>query len=242
MALLQHFEKSGSWLFRWRSYLPVLLFVVLLFGLRGFHYPNGSHNLETTWQLICFAIGLLGLILRGYTIGHAARSTSGRITRKQEAASLNTTGIYSIVRHPLYVGNYLMWLSVSLLTRNIWVVLVISLIFWLYYERIMFAEEAFLRGKFGAAFEDWASRVPAFLPRLHGWAAAEYSFQPGRVLRSERSALISLVLCFAAFDAYVDSRALGTFHIDKLWIAMVIFALLFYFVIEVTRKRARTRK
>ena len=34
------------------------------------------------------------------------KNTSGRNTHDQVADSLNTSGIYSIVRHPLYVGNF----------------------------------------------------------------------------------------------------------------------------------------
>jgi protein-S-isoprenylcysteine O-methyltransferase Ste14 len=242
VALLQHFERSGQWLFRWRSYLPLLLFVILIFGVRGYHYPNDSHSLEITWELVCLGVGLLGLVVRAVTIGYAATGSSGRVTRKQEAAALNTSGIYSTVRHPLYLGNYLMWISVALLSRNVWVVLVISLIFWLYYERIMFAEEAFLRGKFGPAYDAWAARVPAFIPRFGSWVSAGVAFQTKRVMRSERSGLLGLIICFAAFNAYVESRYESRFRVDQLWLILTVLALLFYAVLEIDKKRSRRPK
>ncbi|MGB8874133.1 MAG: hypothetical protein WCC75_12145, partial [Desulfobaccales bacterium] len=45
--------------------------------------------------------------------GLPPRGTSGRNTQGQVAETLNTTGIYSLVRNPLYLGNFLIWLGLS---------------------------------------------------------------------------------------------------------------------------------
>ncbi|NLL27934.1 MAG: DUF1295 domain-containing protein [Bacteroidales bacterium] len=39
------------------------------------------------------------------------KGISGKNTEKQIADFLNTKGMYSIVRHPLYLGDFLMWLG-----------------------------------------------------------------------------------------------------------------------------------
>ncbi len=102
----------------------------------------------------------------GYlTVGFAPKNTSGRNTAAgQMADELNVTGIYSIVRHPLYVGNFFMWLGPVLFLRSVWFTIVFCLVYWLYYERIMFAEEQFLRRKFGDAYDKWSEKVKAFIP------------------------------------------------------------------------------
>ncbi|MGQ0561736.1 MAG: methyltransferase, partial [Gemmatimonadota bacterium] len=184
-------------------------------------------------------IGLLGVLIRSLTVGYAALGTSGRVTCKQEAAELNTTGLYSIVRHPLYLGNYLMWLSATLLTRTIWVPLVISLFFWIYYERIMAAEEAFLREKFGARFERWAVRTPAFIPRFRPWLAPARPFALRRVLRRERSSVLGLIVTFAVFDFLVGSGARGELHLDFVWIGLTALALLYYCAMHFEKRYAR---
>lgn len=92
-------------------------------------------------------LALIGI--RIFTIGHTSKRTSGRNTKRQIADTLNTTGIYSVVRHPLYLGNFFMFLGVMLFAHLWWLLLIYILVFWLYYERIMFAEEAFLRKNFG---------------------------------------------------------------------------------------------
>jgi len=83
----------------------------------------------------------LGLFIRAYAVGHTPANTSGRNTKEQLADELNTTGIYSMVRHPLYLGNFFMWLGAAVLTKNGWFIVAFILLYWIYYERIMFAEE-----------------------------------------------------------------------------------------------------
>ena len=41
-----------------------------------------------------------------------------------------------------------------------------SLCFWLYYERIMAAEEEFLEQRFGQAWLEYKKRVPRYLGRI----------------------------------------------------------------------------
>lgn len=136
----------------------------------------------------------------GCTVGHTPAGTSGRNTARQVADSLNTTGIYSVVRHPLYLGNFLMWLGVSLLTCSPGFVAAFALAYWIYYERIMYAEEQFLRRKFGTAYALWAASTPAFLPRLGQYVPLALPFSWRKVLKKEKNGAFALLLTFAAFD------------------------------------------
>ena len=100
-----------------------------------------------------------GLAIRAYTVGHAPRGTSGRNTMVQRADMLNTTGSYSLARHPLYLGNYLMWLGIVFFVGVWWLAIICTPVFWIYCERIMYAEEAFLGDRFGRNFHEWAART-----------------------------------------------------------------------------------
>ena len=110
MSLRRQLERNGSWLFRHRSYLPLLMIPVFLACLPSFKYLGASHKLNEVWQVFCLMISLSGLAVRIITVGRAPLGTSGRNTREQVAHTLTTTGIYSVVRHPLYLGNYLVLL------------------------------------------------------------------------------------------------------------------------------------
>ena len=161
MALRDELARSGSYLFRWRSYLPLLFMPVLILALEDFSYPGDSELLDNLLEVACGAVAVVGLFLRVLTVGYVPQRTSGRNTKQQHAEILNTTGLYSLVRHPLYLGNFLIWLGLIMFVHTWWLVLIGILSFWLYYERIMFAEEEFLSRRFRAEFEEWAARTPA---------------------------------------------------------------------------------
>lgn len=153
------------------------------------------------WPIVCFGVSGIGLVIRALTVGQAPRGASGRNTREQEASSLTTTGLYSVVRHPLYLGNFLMGLGVSAYPRLWWLSLIFTLAFWLYYERIMFAEEAFLRSKFGDDYLEWAGRTPAFVPALGLYRPAELSFSLKTVLRREYNGFFAVVVLVTFLEA-----------------------------------------
>ena len=177
MALSEELKIQGDFLFRYRSYFPLLL---LVFGLAMFVLGklSGDQDSMTAYQPWLEApaifVSLLGLGIRVNSVGYSGENTSGRNTSHGQIADMiNKKGLYSITRNPLYVGNYFMWLGIAMLTCNLWFIAVITLIFWIYYERIVFAEEAFLREKFGAAYLDWASRTPIFIPLKLKWEKSD---------------------------------------------------------------------
>jgi len=205
MSLQEELEQQGLWLFKYRSVLPIfILFVGTFFYLRTELYPETFFIQETPFEsyydYFCLLIGIFGLLIRIYTVGHTPKNTSGRNVAKQVAESLNTTGIYSIVRHPLYLGNFFMWLAPALMTGNIWFILFFCLSYWIYYERIMFAEEQYLKGKFGDDYTNWAKQTPAFLPRFRNFTKPNLSFSWRKVLKKEKNGLVALLIIFSAFD------------------------------------------
>ena len=135
--------------------------------------------------------------IRIYTVGHTPVGTSGRNTAGQVADSLNTTGIYSVVRHPLYLGNFLMWLGIALLTCNIGFVTAFILGYWIYYERIMYAEEQFLRRKFGDTYLHWAEQTPAFLSRFNRFKPSGLPFSWKKVAKKKKTVCL-LFSCYSA--------------------------------------------
>ena len=115
MALRNELEKTGFWLFRYRSFLPFAGLPVFVVCMLSYSYLGQSHQITEWWQIFCLLVSLSGLGVRIISVGHAPRGTSGRNTHEQVADSLSTTGMYSIVRHPLYLGNYLMLIGFVLL-------------------------------------------------------------------------------------------------------------------------------
>ncbi len=193
MPLKEEMENQGLWLFRWRSYLPALMLPVLAWALRD---ARLSTQVPSAWDLVCVGVSFFGLFLRGLVAGFVPGGTSGRNVARQEAAHLNQTGIYSLMRHPLYVGNFFMALGPVMFIRVPWFILVFALLYALYYERIMFAEEEFLRKKYKGAYEKWASRTSAIFPFGGRWVPPSLPFSLKTFLRREYPGFLGLALAF----------------------------------------------
>ncbi|MBI2257384.1 MAG: DUF1295 domain-containing protein [Flavobacteriia bacterium] len=204
MALIHSLEKNGNFLFKYRGQFPIILFILSIPVILFTDYSSFlkiSTN-EFTLLIISIILSTFGQIIRSIAIGTSNKYTSGRNTQKQEAAALNKKGIYSVVRHPLYLGNFFMWLGIVVYTYNIFFILIFCLLFWVYYERIMFAEERFLENKFGDEYLTWSLKVPAFLPSFKNYIPSDIPFSLKTNLRREYSGVSAVALSFVFVDYF----------------------------------------
>ena len=82
-----------------------------------------------------------------------------------EGHQLITQGPYAIIRNPIYLGMFGLILSAGLVFSSWWTLLA-AVAFFLAGNRIRIrAEEKLLQETFGTQFEEYARRVPAFIPR-----------------------------------------------------------------------------
>jgi protein-S-isoprenylcysteine O-methyltransferase Ste14 len=240
MALNDEMGEQGLWLFRWRSYLPILLLLVLFpASLLGLHWPFSSYEFHLRWEFTCFMLSLAGFAIRCATVGYVPAGTSGRGTRGQSAKALNTTGWYSAVRHPLYLGNYLIGLGVTLVWFDWWAPVIYTLFFWLYYERIMLAEEKFLEEKFGDAFRQWSASTPAFIPRVSQWRRSPLPFSFKTVLRREYSGLLLLVLLHSGMEVIEHLWLDGRPTIGPYWTATLVVTIGVYIALSGLKKHTQ---
>ncbi len=227
MAFVNSFESEGNFLFKHRGEIPIILF---LFAIPVVYFTDINFlSSSTQFILMWISIGLsfLGFIIRAISIGTTPKGTSGRNTKEgQVAESLNTTGIYSVVRHPLYLGNYFMWIGIVLYTFNFEYVVIVTLAFWLYYERIMYAEERFLERKFGKDYMDWADNTPAFIPCLKKFKKNIVPFSIVSVLRREYSGVLATVVGFVFIDDLRRFVDYGLFRVNTIWHVVLVVAII----------------
>jgi protein-S-isoprenylcysteine O-methyltransferase Ste14 len=203
MALVNSWENQGNFLFKYRGQFPVILFVLAVPFL---YYSNQPSSFEKLiWNYIALSASVIGSLIRFYTIGTTPKGTSGRNTKEQIADYLNSTGIYSTVRHPLYLGNYLIWVGIAIFTYNFYFIIIISLLFWIYYERIMFAEERFLERKFGEEYINWSKGIPSFSPSFKNYTKTIIPFSVKSVLRREYSGVLATVIGFVFVEVVRES-------------------------------------
>jgi protein-S-isoprenylcysteine O-methyltransferase Ste14 len=178
---------AGAWLFRYRSVLPVPLALVLVLLRTG--------EIRSVWPVAAgVALVVLGQALRLWAVRHIGTISRTRTTRY---GPLMTAGPYAIVRNPLYVGNWLLWTGFAFWSRLLWMVPVAWLVFFAQYRAIAAWEAAFIRSKYVDAYDEYARRVRAWLPRWPSRAALApvTPLHPWHeVFFSERGTLLAVVL------------------------------------------------
>jgi protein-S-isoprenylcysteine O-methyltransferase Ste14 len=238
MALKRELESQGNWLFKFRGQLPVVLLIVQVVV---YYFSVSGYKLKFedpfVWGLVCLAVSLLGQAVRFTVIAYTPKNTSGRNTKTQVADTVNKTGIYSAVRHPLYLGNFFMWLGIAMITQDIAFVTIFILIFWLFYERIMYAEEQFLSRKFGDEYKEWAAEVPAFIPDFSKWVKSKSGFSLKNLIKRESVGIFNLFFVFWIFSLeYHVIRGSSDITSDP-WFYVMIAMAITTIIIRVIRKK-----
>lgn len=236
MPLQEEFEQQGNFLFKHRSYIPILIllasFIIYTISIRDGKDPFGNGIIY-----LSLGVSIIGLLIRIYTVGHSPANTSGRNTAAgQVADTLNQQGIYSIVRHPLYLGNFLMYLGFALLPMSIFFVIIFCLLFWIYYERIMFAEEQFLRGKFNTMYLNWALKLRLLFPIFHYLIVQKYILVGRKYLRKEKNGLAALFFIFWIFYI-LRNYLMGKVILDySFWTLAMVICILLYFILKIIKQ------
>lgn len=240
MTLRRELKTQGDFLFKHRSYLPV---GIIILGLAAYFsalldYDPSSFWYQWPYEVSCFLTCCLGLFIRSYAIGYSADNTSGRNTKVgQVADSINTTGLYSQLRHPLYLGNFLMWLGVAGFTRNPWFLFAFVFIFWVYYERIMYAEETFLEGEYGERYTNWAANLPAFVPKFKNWVSPNLNFSWRKIIRQEKAGIVNMFLVINFFE-FLGQRFVApqAFDYQGMWKLGLLCSIVWYVVVKLIQK------
>ncbi len=127
----------------------------------------------------------LGLVLVGICV--VGRLWCATYIAGYKDAALVTAGPYSLCRHPLYLCSLLGFAGVALTTQSLVLSLGVTMVVLMSYPSVMRREEAFLRARFGPAFDAYCARTPRLLPSTAHWHEPEsYTIQPRLFRRAMR--------------------------------------------------------
>jgi uncharacterized membrane protein len=124
--------------------------------------------------LVCALCAVLGesRVIAGFVLAAAGQAwriyAAGVIYKNRQLA---TTGAYSLVRHPLYLGNFLILVGFTLACGNFFVVLLVAFFFMFYYPAAIRYEDHKLQGIFGDDWRAWSANTPAMFPTRIKWQA-----------------------------------------------------------------------
>ena len=236
---------SGNWLFRYRNSLFPILFVVLALVTHPGQFMN-----KPQWDRVAMAVGatlaLAGQAFRLLTIGFAYIKRGG-LNGKVYANDLVVAGLYAHTRNPMYVGNLLITIGVSIFYGSLWMYMVIIPFFIWVYLAITAAEEHYLLGKFGPTYRDYMQSVNRFIPDFRGLTTslAGFRYQWRTVLAKEYNTVygtftgLTLIAWWKAI--HVEGRDTARENIP-LYASLIACWTLFYVVIRILKKTGRLRE
>jgi protein-S-isoprenylcysteine O-methyltransferase Ste14 len=154
----------GNFFFRYRNALFPLIFAAGALVLRP-QVMFDSPVVDRILVAMGMVIALLGQAVRLITIGFEYIHRGGK-DGKVYAGRLVRGGVYGITRNPMYVGNGLISIGMTMHFGSPLGYFVLIPLFLFVYQAIVAAEEAYLRDKFGAEYADYEKSVNRYLPAL----------------------------------------------------------------------------
>jgi protein-S-isoprenylcysteine O-methyltransferase Ste14 len=163
-------ERWGTFLFKYRDavFPAVILAIIIVTRPR---FPSGSRSADLWLNLLGILVAFSGQALRIAVIGYRYIVRGGK-NRRVHAEDLVTDGFFALSRNPLYVGNILVLFGLFIIWNTIVLYLVGVPFVLLGYKGIVAAEEAFLRKKFGAGYDDYCRTTNRWIPDLRKVRAA----------------------------------------------------------------------
>jgi protein-S-isoprenylcysteine O-methyltransferase Ste14 len=153
-------DLTGEHAFSDMGQLIFLVVFLVVWIADSFVFKYSTFLTQYVSNYIRVPIALIVLVISGL-LAWTGLKIVFRETR--EEPQVITTGVFSIVRHPVYLSSILLYLGFILLSLSLLSVLVWFIIIIFYYQ-ISRYEEKLLTQRFGSAYEKYMKKVPMLFP------------------------------------------------------------------------------
>lgn len=153
-------DLTGEHAFSDMGQLILLVVFLVVWIADSFVFKYSTFLTQYISNYIRVPIALIVLIISGLLAGFGLNTVFGKT---REEPQVITTGVFSIVRHPVYLGSILFYLgfillSLSLLSVLVWILIIV------FYYMISRYEEKLLTQRFGSVYEEYKKKVPMLFP------------------------------------------------------------------------------
>lgn len=198
--------KSGAFFFKYRNAVfPIVFVLVALFSRPSLFFNDLSIDRAT--MLLGAALTLCGQALRLAVIGYAYIKRGGK-DGKVFAETLVIRGFYAHCRNPMYTGNLLIGIGLSILYGS-WVSYAVAAPFFVFvYLAITETEENYLRKQFGEEYAKYTQTVNRFIPNFTGLETSlkDFRYDWKRAIRKDYGTVfgsVSGVIIIMGWKAYL---------------------------------------
>lgn len=153
-------DLTGEHAFSDIGQLILLIIFLTIWIADSFVFKYSTFLTQYISNYIRVPIALIVLVISGLLAWTGLKIIFGEA---REEPQVITTGVFSIVRHPIYLSLILLYLgfillSLSLLSVLVWILIIV------FYYMISRYEEKLLIQRFGSAYEEYKKKVPMLLP------------------------------------------------------------------------------
>ena len=227
---------------------------ILFFRTRNFIFPIfylflfiPSSQLVIDYKIIAIigiSITIVGQLIRMVTIGLVYVIRGGR-KRRIYAEGLVTDGLFSHCRNPMYVGNILMIIGLSIFSNSLLSVLILIPLFIFIYQSIVIAEEDFLKLKFKEDYKDYCNKVNRWIPKMSGLSKtfSENEFKLKKIIYKEYNTTFVWTFGATLLFAYNNFKIKGDLQPDLVYYySTLVFLSSIYLITRFFKKREQRNK
>jgi protein-S-isoprenylcysteine O-methyltransferase Ste14 len=183
MSWIPEFELGiwNAWIFMiWQIVIPILLVLIVkektilkkLSASVSMKFEKTSNILSMVILIVAFIYSIilplqlntlwfyLGVLI--FLFGLIIDTTALFTFREAKPDGPFTTGPYRYSRHPVYVGFFLMYVSISLMSIS-WIFLVFTIIFGVHLLLVAPAEERFCLKTYDKEYQEYMERTPRWI-------------------------------------------------------------------------------
>jgi protein-S-isoprenylcysteine O-methyltransferase Ste14 len=221
---------------KFRDYHQYLAYPVIILSLLFFSptFVKSDHMLDEFLDVFGVAVACAGQALRIWTRG-----------TNRKVPGVRSFGPYRFIRHPLYVGNFLIALGLLIVFHAPQAYFVILPFLAFVYSTAAEEKDDRLAKKWGAAYTAYRAKVPRFVPWfgrvLKGGQSSSFDLWQG--LSKESKSLCGILAGALALEVYADFRILGVQEMREeiffLLLSLLLGLFSFYLYLQETTKLKR---
>jgi len=153
-------DLTGEHTFGDAGQLILFFLFMAIWILDSFVYKYSTFLSDQTPWYIRIPVAAVIFFISGWMARSGLKIVFGQV---REQPHVITEGVFSMVRHPVYLGAILLYLALIISTLSI-----TSFIFWLviivFYVYISKTEEKLLTNRFGEEYKEYMKKVPMLFP------------------------------------------------------------------------------
>lgn len=150
-------ERGGAWV---AAQLIVLLFAIVIPPVTGVRF-DATHPVQALGVIVT----VLGLVVSAVGVSHLGEALTP-FPRPLTQAAMRSTGIYALMRHPIYSG-----LLIAVIGWSLWWLsaygLLYAILVAIFFDRKAAYEERWLMEKHSDVYADYMRRVKKFFPWIY---------------------------------------------------------------------------